>query len=398
MTASKSAPRWLSLDVFRGLAIVSMIQGHVFTALLRPDAYEGDWVSWHSLLHGLTAPMFLIGGGIAYGFVTLREGATTAGRVSPRIVKRGLQLLALGYLLQLPRAAPSELLARPDLVEGTLRVGPLQLVGVCLLLAELVRVLALGGVRLGLAMAGTAATIAGVAPFVWKWHASQHLSVALGAWLDGYRTSMFPLFPWGSFFFLGVLVALLALRARRADAGWPRAALPPLLFALGGLVSSGCFLLHRHGIALRALYGEHELWHTSPLYVLFRAGLVVAWLGLLCALEPLTRRTFAALPGVGFVFDRLAKQSLVAYVVHLLMLYGSPVTVGLVRLGPTLDVARGLVVFALVMAATTVLALVWDRVVTSGALVRSVRQLLLRRPHQVDGIGESHRLDAAPVD
>jgi uncharacterized membrane protein len=377
-----ASQRWLSLDVFRGLAVISMIQGHVFTALLRREAYAGDWVQWHTLVHGHTAPMFLIGAGIAYSYVTLREGGAQPGQFSRRIVRRALQLLALGYLLQIPRASWAELMARPELVEGTVRVGPLQLVGACLLGAELLRVAFGSGRRFMLAALGTATLIAGAAPFVWKWHASQTFSVAIGAWLDGYRTSMFPLFPWGAFFFLGLLLAVAALRWRRH---W---AFAPGLLASGALLSLGCFLLYRSGIVLRALYGEHELWMANPLFLLFRVGIVCAWLGLLCALEPLTARLFARLSTLAHVFTKIAKQSLVAYVAHLLMLYGSPVTVGLVRLGQTLDVPQGVVVFSLVMIATTVIALLWDRYVTSGALARSARRVLPGATLEVDGIRE----------
>jgi uncharacterized membrane protein len=383
---SEAAQRWLSLDVFRGLAVISMIQGHVFTALLRPEAYDGGWVEWHTLVHGHTAPMFLMGAGIAYGFVTLREGGARPGEFSRRIVKRGLELLALGYLLQIPWASWAELMARPELVEGTVRVGPLQLVGACLLGAELLRVALGSGRRFVLGALGTATLIAGAAPFVWKWHASQTFSVAIGAWLDGYRTSMFPLFPWGAFFFLGLLLAVTALRWRRH---W---AFAPGLFASGALLSLGCLLLYRHGIVLRALYGEHELWMANPLFVLFRVGIVCAWLGMLCGLEPLTARLFALLPTLAHVFTRIAKQSLVAYVVHLLMLYGSPVTVGLVRLKQTLDVPQGIVVFSLVMIATTLIAMLWDRYVTSGALAallrRSARRVWPGSTLEVDGVRE----------
>src|SRR5262249_12613026 len=68
-----SRRRWLALDVLRGVAVLLMIQGHTFTALLDPAHYVGNWSRWHSLLHGLTAPMFLLGGGLAYGFVTMRD-------------------------------------------------------------------------------------------------------------------------------------------------------------------------------------------------------------------------------------------------------------------------------------------------------------------------------------
>jgi uncharacterized membrane protein len=392
----ESSPRWLTLDVFRGMAIISMIQGHVFTALLKPEAYDGGWVAWHTLVHGHTAPTFLVGAGIAYGFVTLREGGAEPGAFSRRIVKRAFTLLALGYLLQVPRATWAELMARPDLIEGTLRVGPLQLVGACLLGAELLRVVLGGGRGFVIGALGTAALIAGAAPFVWKWHVSQTYSVALGAWLDGYRTSMFPFFPWAAFFFIGSLLAVTALRARR------HYAFGPTLFAIGGTLTFGCLMLYRHGVVLSWLYGEHDKWMTNPLFLLFRVGIVFGWLGILCGLEPLVARLFAALPTFARVFTKLSKQSLVAYVVHLLMLYGSPFTVGLVRIKQTLDVRQGTVVFALVMTATTVIALIWDRYVTSGALgralSRSARRVFPGPALEVDGIREGQRLDAAPVD
>src|SRR5204862_1116 len=106
----------------------------------------------------------------------------------------------------------------------------------------------------------------------------------------------------------------------------------PGLFASGVLLTLGCLLLYRNGLVMRGLYGEHELWMSNPLFLLFRVGIVGAWLGILCGLEPLTARLFALLPTLAHVFTKIAKQSLVAYVVHLLMLYGSPITVGLVRL------------------------------------------------------------------
>ena len=62
--------RWVALDRLRALAVLFMIQGHVFTALLRRDALSGTVMRWHERLHGLTAPAFLFGAGLAFGTAT----------------------------------------------------------------------------------------------------------------------------------------------------------------------------------------------------------------------------------------------------------------------------------------------------------------------------------------
>ena len=175
LTDAVVAPRkrWLTLDIFRGLAILSMIQGHTFTVLLRPFEYGETWLPWYTLLHGLTAPMFLLGGGIAYGIVALRHTDSTPwGRRNARVVRRALLLLAIGYLLQLPKVPLSELWIRPELLACAARVGPLQLVAACLLLCEAVRGLTRSERSFQLSLLLLALAISIFAPFVWQAHGS----------------------------------------------------------------------------------------------------------------------------------------------------------------------------------------------------------------------------------
>ena len=101
---SRAAERWVALDVFRVSAVLLMIQGHTFTALLEPAAYQGAWVRWYRLTHGLTAPMFLFGAGLAYGIVTFGSRVSTtdadAARARTRIFRRACALIAIGTALQ----------------------------------------------------------------------------------------------------------------------------------------------------------------------------------------------------------------------------------------------------------------------------------------------------------
>lgn len=385
--------RWLALDVLRGIAVLSMIQGHTFTALLRADQYDPSWSRWYRLFHGLTAPMFLLGGGLAYGIVTLQA---QAGRSPMRLMRRGLMLIALGYALQVPRASWSVILADDRLLSLLLRVGPLQLVGACLLLAEALRWMlrSPAATHTGIAVLTAAITLG--APWVWNVRGSSRAPFVIGSWLDGHAGSLFPFFPWAAFFFLGALGSTWVVRIRdnRDGARWSA-------FALigGGCGAAGfAYAMYVNHQTMRGLYGDHDLWHTNPLYVLFRAGAVFALLGLLSAIEPMIRWLWRKLPVVEQTFGVISRQSLVAYVVHLLVLYGSPLNKSLAKVGPTLDlrevsaVASGLLLF------TVATSVVWDRAITRGALKRQVK-LLWRGVTRigalkVNRIGERERHDA----
>lgn len=356
--------RWLALDVFRGLAVLSMIQGHTFTALLQPGAYASGWAGWHKILHGLTAPMFLLGGGLAYGLVTARPhdkpSPNNPNTHATRLLRRAVMLLVLGYALQVPHVPWSRIFAEPKLLALTLRVGPLQLVGMCLLLSEVLRLVLRSRARVIRGTALLTVFVVGVAPWVWSARWSAVAPLALGTWFDGYAGSLFPFFPWASFFFVGTLFSAWVLRRPR----WLT-----LMLIGGGLTSAGfAYAMYIHGYVLRNVYGEsYELWHTSPLYVLFRAGLVLGCLGVLNAIEPWLRWLWRKVPTVDEVFGVLSKQSLVAYVTHLLVLYGSPFTKGLARVGTTLNLIEVSLVTLGVLLFTTSIAVIWNHGVTQRA-------------------------------
>jgi uncharacterized membrane protein len=364
--------RWVALDAFRAVAVLLMIQGHTFTALLRSDAYHGSWSTWHSLVHGLTAPMFLLGGGLAYGIVTGR--ATRP--IGWRLARRALMLLAIGFILQLPRAPLHRIVADRALLTAAMRVGPLQLIGVCLLICEALRVLLETPRRRAAVSGGLAFAISFTAPWVWQWHASEHGPLPLGTWLDGYSSSLFPFFPWAAFFFLGVTLAALVPRLNAAR-----------LIAIGAGAAALAYALFVRGHVLRELYGEHELWHTSPLYVAFRSGASLAWLGSLWMFESALRRAWPRLPWL----DALARGSLVAYVAHLLVLYGSPFTTGLIHVGKTLDrVEAGMLSFLLCVL-TTLIVVAWQRYASLDSVFRV---LFGRRRREIKRIAEGEGLDA----
>jgi hypothetical protein len=340
--------------------------------------------------------MFLFGGGVAYGLATRRPNA--AGGSGARHVRRGLLLLALGYLLQLPRAPLAEIAARPDLLAVAAGVGPLQLVGSCLLLCEAVRHAArTRPARSGALLAALLATVV-CAPWMWQARLTSR-TLWLGSWLDGHAGSPFPFFPWAAFFLLGVVISapIASAVARPIATRQARLRLGLCLIGWGLAATAFAYALFVRGYLLRNLYGAHEFWHTSPLFVVFRAGLVVAWIGALSVAEPALASWSARAPGVSRVLGALSKQSLVAYVTHLLLLYGSIFTPGLKQLGK-LDLAAAGGVFAGVLTFTSAVAVLWESGVTAGTTCAVLRAAASRlggvRRREVDRVPERERRDS----
>jgi hypothetical protein len=126
----------------------------------------------------------------------------------------------------------------------------------------------------------------------------------------------------------------------------------------GATMATFAYTALARGHVLHDIYGDHELWHTNPLYVAFRAGAVFAGLGAAWLCEPLLARAWARHGAVTAALSLLARRSLLAYVTHLLVLYGTPFTPALQRVlrdRPVSIVAAsaislGLIAFTLVVA------------------------------------------------
>ncbi|MCA9579104.1 MAG: DUF1624 domain-containing protein, partial [Myxococcales bacterium] len=120
--------RWVALDRLRAIAVLLMIQGHLFHELLDPAAQTGPWFRLHKLFHGMTAPMFLMGAGLAFGLTTYPRWETfrSGGPEHTARLRRYALIVLLGYALQLPGHSLSSLFSRsPEVWAQIVKVGPL---------------------------------------------------------------------------------------------------------------------------------------------------------------------------------------------------------------------------------------------------------------------------------
>lgn len=333
--------RFWALDRLRALAVVLMIQGHTFTALMQPRAFSPAFSRIHGLLHGLTAPAFLFGAGLAFGFATYGryERYRTFGPELRRRFLRYASLLAIGYALQLPGASLwAAFHVQGAQLELLCRIGPLQLVALTLGLCQLA-ILFVPTPRMHAALsAGLALLVLAAAESVGRAGLSDRVPLWFGALFDDAHGSQFPLFPWASFALFGVgFAGFLRELARLPRAAW--------FVAGGGSMVALAYLALASGLAP---FDNYWFWRTSPAYFVFRLGLIVVALGLL--VRPGDARRAGREDDLSAL---LARRSLTAYVAHLLLLYGTPFTPNLVyRFGGMLNLGQASAAFVLIFAST----------------------------------------------
>ncbi len=337
--------RWLALDLFRFCAVCLMVQGHVFSTLLDQATKHQRWYPHHSFVHGYTAPMFLFGAGLAFGYTTFRGWSqhTSGGAAALKRWKRYGWLLLIGYGLHLPTLSLRGLLALDDAeqIRRMLQVDVLQHIGVSLAICQLlVMIVKRQRVFVGIVLAFATISIF-AAPWVWNVDLS---GSAVPAWLAGYVNastgSIFPLLPWAGFTYLGIVVAYavtngsgapsISTQSISARASWPFAALAALFLIVP-------ILIDRLGVWP---WPEHNFWKTNPLFFFWRLGNILAVLALLCFVERAlenwrllratasTRATRVTQRALAWA-KLIGAESLIIYVVHLVVLHGSVLGRGL---------------------------------------------------------------------
>ena len=381
-TRESKPGRWLALDLVRFCAVFLMVQGHVFSSLLDPS-YEGQrWLRHHNFVHGYTAPMFLFASGLAFGYTTFRGWAANT-RVGSGLWKRFRRygwLLAIGYALAMPALSLTRILAidDPETWRNWLRVDVLQHIGVSLVILQSLAVLLRTERRFIAAVAVLFSFAVFAAPLLWDWDAARHFPTGIAAYLTSRTGSIFPLFPWAGFTYAGVLVAYAARTVKQPsrELAWPLLALTLALFVLP-------VGLNRAGIQL---YGTHDFWKSDPYYFFFRLANVLAIVTFWCFVERFAEgaswlKSLEVTKKTGTQTDRqlttgtqstswtarivnvvriVGAESLLIYVTHLVLLYGSVLTVGFLHYtGRSLTLGQAAFFAGMLFVSMIVTAWVW---------------------------------------
>ncbi|MFN0063041.1 MAG: acyltransferase family protein [Myxococcaceae bacterium] len=311
------------LDAARAWAVVAMVTGHSFDALLDVAQRSAPWYTTYTLFRGMTAPLFLFVSGCAVAKAVM-DRQRTGFDVLRRYVPRALGLIALGAALRWPSWDVQGLFqGSPELLKHFLGVDALACIGISLILTSVV----FAGFR-GLWIRLAALSVLVLVAVAWSAPAR---AAGLGQpwqalFVDG-PESPFPLLPWTGFFVSGALLGVLishttvSLRAGFAVLGV-------------GVLMGGVTLFH----------GLSELPKEHPVLFLLRLAFALVTVGAALLLPRALASRVAP----------LGRMSLGIYVFHVPVLYGWGTHVGLgARIGSILEVGQVLCVSVLLLITGT---------------------------------------------
>lgn len=299
----------------RAFAVLMMVQGHTVDVLLSNDhrIMESPFFASWFFMRGMTAPIFLFTSGIVFTY--LFRLVNEPFRLNPRTkkgFKRFFLLVFLGYVLRYP--TPTIIYfdnVKQQQLDIFFAVDVLQLIGFGLLfilllvwLAEKIKIndyiiFSIGALIFFL-----------LYPSFDKISWNEILPQALAGYFYKGTGSNFPLFPWAGYVICGgILGSFLAKN--------------PEIFRSSKfsftLLISGVFLIAASlvlDIIETSVYGKSYLWTTSPNLIILRLGIVLLLNGIVSMIS-------ATVENIPKIVVLLGRNTLLIYIVHLMILYGS---------------------------------------------------------------------------
>ena len=294
------------LDWMRGLALVIMIQVHVFNSFARMDARSSGIFSLAVFVGGMAGPLFLFMAGMTFAFLMDRlERKEVPARLRWfACLRRAGYIWAIAYLIRLtdwvgtwPHGGWDEIL----------RVDILNSMGLAMAAFSLAAFFT-GGRRIrGVLLAAIA--IAAVSPLVanWDWTG---VPDAVRQYLQaGYGRGHFPFFPCASYVGFGMTAgaAVRLTEIARMDR----------LMQWAALIGGGAALAAQYVSNLPySVYPKSNFWTDNPALIAIRVGISLVILA--CCY---TWTAYGASGGWSWM-QSLGRNSLMVYWVHLMLVYG----------------------------------------------------------------------------
>ncbi len=307
----KDKPRFKFIDYLRGWALLVMIEVHVFNSMLIPTLKTENWFFVLNFINGLVAPSFLFVSGYAFIISSKRkiDELRTFGKAFRKKIGRILLILAAGYSLHFPFRSVFVLQHRITENEWMMfyNVDILQCIAIGLLILFIARLLIKNDKFYDYFIFILALIIIFISPVIWRTDFSNYMPPFFAAYFNPKSGSLFPLFPWLGFMFLGATACKFFLEFREGE----RERKYIYYLILLGIF----FLLAGYFFPLEFIAPGIRYISPNPLFVFLRLGYV------LLLLVGCWYYTEFRKPDRSFVLD-ISRESLFVYWLHLVLIYG----------------------------------------------------------------------------
>ncbi|NAY90809.1 DUF1624 domain-containing protein [Muricauda sp. JGD-17] len=312
------ANRLFFIDAMRAWAILMMLQGHFIDGLLNPIFRNPENPIYNIWLYfrGITAPVFFTVSGFIFTYLLVR--VPQRGLENPRVkkgIRRGLQLLLIGYLLRLNLFG----LLKGELYYGFYLVDVLHCIGLSILAIVGIYLLTVQKKHFVFPLSLILVTILlFLLEPLYKQYTFGFLPQGLANYFTKANGSVFTIFPWMGYTSIGAAIALLFVRFKNHRHLYP--------YAIGVAALLGCglvFLSSDLFLKLSEVTGI-ELFELiqSNNYLFIRLGDVfLAFAVFMIFKSFLTHKTIL----------KVGSSTLTIYVIHFVVLYGSFTGLGLYK-------------------------------------------------------------------
>jgi hypothetical protein len=327
--------RYNYIDILKTYAVFMMIIGHTLDAVLAPALKEWSAYRIFIVFRGLTSASFFLasGSGLFFAFQSKRDDPWF--RLLVQRVAKILPILIAGYFLHLPYFSAFRLFFHSTSGDWRqlMQCDTLQNICYSIIILQVVLVALKYRSRVFPTALGLTLLVLGFTPLIHARLTSPAILVQLFTQKFG---SLFPLFPFAAYIFFGTVLAII-LSALKQKGGF-------------GLVRRYFF---GAGLALLAI----SFLQKTQVFELFcfRIGSIMVLIGILTYAEGKTGKVIA-------FFQAIGKESLVIYLIHLMVVYGSVLNPGFRRFfGDRLSARAGISVALGLAAAMIGLGWTWNR-------------------------------------
>lgn len=307
--------RVIFIDLMRTIAVFQMVQGHTISVLLSPELRNTDlpvYAVWY-FLRGMTAPIFMFTAGtvFTYLFRSVKKPYSENYRVKKGI-RRAFLLIFLGYMLRYPTWTIVDFSeVTTDKWQLFFAVDVLQLIGFSLLILLLILFIT-EKLKLNYTFTFIASStiLFLLSPTIETINWNNFLPAPMAAYFYSGSGSLFPLFPWAGYVISGgVLGSYLAQNPTVFKTS---------RFSLIVAIFGGAFTLIAmlSDLILKSLNIQIIDPQAEPNTIFFRMGFVL----LLTSVVSYISLRVNKIPQLLILAGR---NTLLIYVVHLIILYGS---------------------------------------------------------------------------
>jgi uncharacterized membrane protein len=320
MSKAEKKQRVIFIDLLRAFAVLQMVQGHTVDVLLANEfrSYESIYYSIWEFMRGITAPIFMFTSGTVFTY--LFRLVDEPFEKNPRVIKglkRFLLLLLIGYLLRFPTLNPFHF---QFITESQLNiffaVDVLHLIGFGLLF-----IIFCSFISEKLKIGDTATFLLSAllfilpAPYFNKIDWLIYFPKPIANYFYNGAGSLFPLFPWIGIMLIGAIF------------GSKLAKNPTIFrttsFSLKTILSGSIILIFVY-LYYYIFSSNSNIRFDSYNYetIAFRLGFVLTLTGIVSLISQ-------SIQSIPHIIILVGRNTLLIYLVHLIILYGSVINPGL---------------------------------------------------------------------